>query len=93
MNNLIVSAGEDWKYKIWDSYGRQIFCSAQSDYLITWVSWSFNGDWFAVGGFNMLKLWDKAGWMHSFWKTNSGSIFKVGWSFDGRNVWAGCGNG
>lgn len=41
----------------------------------------------------MLKLCDKAGWMHSFTKLNSGSIYKVGWSLDGRNVWTGWGNG
>lgn len=27
INNLIVSAGEDCRYKVWDSYGRQLYSS------------------------------------------------------------------
>ena len=93
MNNLIVSAGEDCKYKIWDSFGRPLFSSSLNESVITCVSWSPNGDCFAVGAFNMLRVCDKSGWAHSFSKPNAGSIFQVSWSHDGRMAGAACGNG
>jgi intraflagellar transport protein 80 len=54
--NLIVSGGEDCKYRVWDSYGRQLYTSAAYDYVITSVKWSPNGEFFAVGSFEMIRL-------------------------------------
>jgi len=54
--NLIVSGGEDCKYRVWDSYGRQLYTSAAYDYVITSVRWSPNGELFAVGSFEMIRL-------------------------------------
>lgn len=89
-NNCIVSAGEDCKYKVWDSYGtfesylgRLLYSSAPYDYVINSVSWSPNGEYFSVGAFGMLKLCDKTGWTYSFDKTSIGSIEKMTWSPDG----------
>jgi len=48
-------------YKVWDSYGRLLYVSAAHDYPITAVSWSPDGDVFAVGSFNTLRLCDKTG--------------------------------
>ena len=42
-NNMIVSCGEDCKYKIWDSYGRLLFSSNPYDYVVTSVGWAPNG--------------------------------------------------
>lgn len=57
----IVSCGEDCKFKIWDSFGRIIFSSTPYDYVITSIAWAPNGDYFAVGSFEMLRLCDKTG--------------------------------
>lgn len=49
--------------------GRNLYSSAPYDYVISSVSWSPNGEYFAVGAFGMLKLCDKTGWTYSFNKT------------------------
>jgi intraflagellar transport protein 80 len=92
-NNLIVSCGEDCKYRVWDQYGRQLYNSLPYDHVITSVKWSPNGDMFAVGSFEMLRLCDKSGWTHSFDKPNSGSLLSLSWSHDGTTVCGAGGNG
>jgi len=47
--------------KVWDSYGRLMYVSAAHDYPITAVGWSPDGDVFAAGSFNTLRLCDKTG--------------------------------
>lgn len=93
LTNLIVSAGEDGRYKVWDSYGRNLFTSTQMDHAITCVSWSPNGELFAVGSYNMIKISDKTGWTCSRISTNSGSIFDISWTSDGTQLAAAGGNG
>ncbi|XP_019850408.1 PREDICTED: intraflagellar transport protein 80 homolog [Amphimedon queenslandica] len=88
---LIISGGEDRKYKVWDNYGRLMYSSMQNDGPITSLSWTPDGELFAVGGFNTLRLCDKAGWSHSLDKPQCGTIFKLAWSDDGTNV--GCASG
>ncbi|CAE7867452.1 IFT80 [Symbiodinium sp. KB8] len=61
VNNLIVSCGEDCKYKVWDAFGRQLFSSAPLGYVVTSVGWSSSGSMFAVGSFRTLRLCDKTG--------------------------------
>lgn len=46
---------------MWDSYGRQLYASPVSEYPITSVAWTPDGELFAVGSFNTLRLCDKAG--------------------------------
>ena len=89
-NNLIVSAGEDCKYRVWDQFGRQLYNSLPYDHVITSIKWSPNGEVFAVGSFEMLRLCDKSGWSHSFDKPQSGSILGMSWSNDGT-ILAGAG--
>ena len=48
-------------YQVWDSYGRLMYVSMAHDYPITAVSWSPDGDLFAIGSFNTLRLCDKTG--------------------------------
>ncbi|XP_049774478.1 intraflagellar transport protein 80 homolog isoform X1 [Schistocerca cancellata] len=92
-NNLIVSGGEDCRYKVWDTYGRQLYCSSVHDYPITSVSWTPEGDLFAVGSFNTLRLCDKCGWSYSLEKVRTGSLFNISWSSDGTHIAGACGNG
>jgi intraflagellar transport protein 80 len=73
--------------------GRNLYSSAPFDYVINSVSWSPNGEYFAVGAFGMIKLCDKTGWTYSFNKTDVGSIEKVSWSSDGTLCAGSCGSG
>ncbi|XP_038671101.1 intraflagellar transport protein 80 homolog isoform X3 [Scyliorhinus canicula] len=61
VNDLILSGGEDCKYKVWDSYGRLLYSAQAHDYPITSVAWAPDGQLFAVGSFNTLRLCDKTG--------------------------------
>jgi len=90
---LIISAGEDCKYRVWDQYGRQLYSSLPYDHVITAIKWSPNGDLFAVGSFEMIRLCDKSGWSHSFDKPACGSILNLSWSSDGTVVSGAGGNG
>ena len=47
----IISGGEDCRYRVWDAFGRQLFSAAPQDYPITSLSWSPDGQYFAVGMF------------------------------------------
>ena len=71
---------------MWDSYGRQLYSSGQHDYPVTALAWSNDGENFAVGSFNTLRLCDKIGWSHSLDKPNTGSVYKIAWSGDGTQV-------
>ncbi|CAJ0606800.1 unnamed protein product [Cylicocyclus nassatus] len=57
----IVTGGEDCKFKLWDRFGRNLFSSVVCDFPISSVAWSPNGQCFAVGSQNILRLCDKAG--------------------------------
>lgn len=58
---FLASAGEDSRYKIWDTQGTNIYTSAGDDYPITTLDYSPDGTMLAVGGFNMLKLCHSSG--------------------------------
>ncbi|KAM7106908.1 intraflagellar transport protein 80 homolog isoform 3-T5 [Ciconia maguari] len=93
VNDLILSAGEDCKYKVWDSYGRLLYSSQPHEYPITSVAWAVDGELFAVGSFHTLRLCDKTGWSYALEKPNTGSIFNIAWSIDGTQLAGACGNG
>ncbi|XP_070439092.1 intraflagellar transport protein 80 homolog isoform X6 [Equus przewalskii] len=61
VNDLILSAGEDCKYKVWDSDGRPLYSSQPHEHPITSVAWAPDGELFAVGSFHTLRLCDKTG--------------------------------
>ena len=92
-NDLIISGGEDCKYKVWDSLGRMLYTSCTHDYPITSLSWSPDGSLFAVGSFNMLKLCDHTGWSCSLDKPTVHSLACIAWSADSSQVVASCGSG
>ncbi|XP_008424046.1 intraflagellar transport protein 80 homolog [Poecilia reticulata] len=93
VNDLILSGGEDCKYKVWDSFGRLLHSSTSQDYPITSLSWAPDGEMFAVGSFNTLRLCDKTGWSYALEKPNTGSVFNLAWSADGTQLAGACGNG
>ncbi|XP_054901538.1 intraflagellar transport protein 80 homolog [Poeciliopsis prolifica] len=93
VNDLILSGGEDCKYKVWDSFGRLLHTSTSQDYPITSLSWAPDGEVFAVGSFNTLRLCDKTGWSYALEKPNTGSVFNLAWSADGTQLAGACGNG
>jgi intraflagellar transport protein 80 len=93
VNGLIVSCGEDCKYKVWDSYGRQLYQSSPSDHVLTSVAWCPNGESFAVGSFNLLRLCDKTGWPYSRERPECGALFNLAWSSDGTTIAGAGGNG
>jgi intraflagellar transport protein 80 len=86
VNGLVVSGGEDRKYKVWDSFGRQLFQSQPLDHVVTCVSWSPRGDYFAVGSYDVLRLCDKLGWCHSRDRPQSGSLLSMSWTPDGMEL-------
>lgn len=86
ISNLIISGGEDCKYKIWDNFGRQLFSSSATEFTITSMSWAPSGDVFAVGSFNRLMLCDKHGWAHSSDFIGTGSLYGLSWTADGTQV-------
>ncbi len=61
--------------------------------MLTAVSWAPNGEYFAVGGYGMVRLCDKTGWTYSYHKLSAGSPYKLGWSSDSTALAAGCGGG
>ncbi|XP_029964849.1 intraflagellar transport protein 80 homolog [Salarias fasciatus] len=93
VNDLILSGGEDCKYKVWDSFGRLLHSSSSHDYPVTSLSWSPDGEVFAMGSFNTLRLCDKTGWSYALEKPNTGSVFNLAWSADGTQLAGACGNG
>ncbi|NWW14146.1 IFT80 protein, partial [Oreocharis arfaki] len=93
VNDLILSAGEDCRYKVWDSFGRALYSSQPHEYPITSIAWALDGELFAVGSFNTLRLCDKTGWSYALEKPNTGSIFTISWSIDGTQLAGACGNG
>uniref|UniRef100_G3P721 Intraflagellar transport 80 homolog (Chlamydomonas) n=1 Tax=Gasterosteus aculeatus aculeatus TaxID=481459 RepID=G3P721_GASAC len=93
VNDVILSGGEDCKYKVWDSFGRLLYSSLSHDYPVTSLSWAPDGEVFAVGSFNTLRLCDKTGWSYALEKPNTGSVFSLAWSADGTQLAGACGNG
>lgn len=92
-NGNIISGGEDCVYKVWDSFGRQLYASRPMEHVITSIAWSPNGESFAVGSYNILRLCDKVGWTHCRERTKSGSILSIQWTNDGTQLAAAGGNG
>jgi len=93
INDLVVSTGEDCVYKVWDSFGRQLYCSPQNSHVLTSISWCPNGGCFAVGSFNSIRLCDKTGWSHSRERPKCGSIMSMAWTNDGTEVAGAGGSG
>lgn len=92
-NRMIISGGEDKKYKIWDQYGRNLYTSSILNCVVTSLAWNPSGEYFAVGTYETIRLCNKTGWSYSFSKIKSGGILSLSWSNDGNTIAGGCGNG
>ena len=92
-SNRIVSGAEDFKYKVWDAYGRQLFSSAPHDFPVQSVAWAPAGDLFAVAGYRFVRLCDGAGWSRSLDRPVQGSVYSLAWSGDGTRIAGGCADG
>jgi intraflagellar transport protein 80 len=92
-NGSIVSGGEDCVYKVWDSFGRQLYSSRPLDHVVTDIAWSPNGALFAVGSFNLVRVCDKVGWTHCRDRVNIGSLQHIAWTPDSTQFAAAGGNG
>uniref|UniRef100_A0A7S0RGA6 Intraflagellar transport protein 80 homolog n=1 Tax=Pyramimonas obovata TaxID=1411642 RepID=A0A7S0RGA6_9CHLO len=93
INNLLVSGAEDCRYKVWDSFGRLLFQSSPLEYPVTSVSWCPDGELFAAGSFNQLRLCHKTGWTYAKNRTETGSVLNIGWTTDGTQLACSGGNG
>eukprot|EP00761_Pharyngomonas_kirbyi_P000649 gb/GECH01000649.1/.p1 GENE.gb/GECH01000649.1/~~gb/GECH01000649.1/.p1 ORF type:complete len:758 (+),score=164.05 gb/GECH01000649.1/:1-2274(+) len=93
VTKLIVSAGEDGKYKVWDRFGTNIFTSTPFDHAITSVSWCPDGTLFSVGSFNLLRICDANGCTQARSSPETGSILNVSWMANGTQIAAAGGNG
>ncbi|XP_071453999.1 intraflagellar transport protein 80 homolog [Hetaerina americana] len=92
-NNLLVSGGEDCRYKVWDSFGHLLYSSAEQNFPVTSLAWCPGGEFFALGSFNTIRLCDKSGWSHYQEKPGTGSILALSWNADGTRVVGACSNG
>jgi len=93
INDLIVSGGEDCIYRVWDSFGRQLFQSTAIAHVITSIAWSPNGECFAVGSYNSIRLCDRTGWSHDRKRPDAGSIMQIAWTADGTQFAGAGGSG
>ncbi|KAH8269341.1 hypothetical protein KR018_005129 [Drosophila ironensis] len=95
-SNVIASGGEDFRFKIWDAQGANLFTSAAEEYAITSVAFNPEKDYLLVGTFNLLRLCHSTGWTYSssrFSAPSVGSIFSLSWSSDGTQVACGTSTG
>ncbi|KAH8248694.1 hypothetical protein KR032_002292 [Drosophila birchii] len=95
-SNIIASGGEDFRFKIWDAQGANLFTSAAEEFAITSVAFNPEKDYLLVGTFNMLKLCHSTGWSYNsarFTAPNVGSFFSLSWSADGTQVACGTSTG
>jgi intraflagellar transport protein 80 len=92
-NGLIVSGGEDCTYRIWDAFGKQLYASRPTDTVISSIAWSPNGELFAVGSYNSIRLCDKTGWTYCQERLKCGSILCLSWTSDGTQFAGASGDG
>lgn len=93
-NDMIVSGGEDGRYRLWDNQGRSLYSSGLHDNPITSLAWTPKGDLFAVGSYNTIRLCDYSGWSRSLDKPATvGSIYSLSWSADGTQLAGACASG
>ncbi|VDK37428.1 unnamed protein product [Taenia asiatica] len=93
INDLLISGGEDCKYKVWDSFGHPLFSSQMHKYPICSLAWKPTGDQFVVGSYDFLQLCDRLGWSQNVQKLKTGSIIDLAWSPNGANIAAAGTNG
>ncbi|XP_068151961.1 intraflagellar transport protein 80 homolog [Drosophila tropicalis] len=95
-SNIIASGGEDFRFKIWDAQGANLYTSSAEEYAITSVAFNPEKDFLLIGTFNMLKLCHSTGWTYNsarFTAPSVGSFYTLAWSADGTQVACGSSTG
>ena len=93
LTRVIVSGGEDCRYKTWDEHGLLLFQSSRLDHVVASVRWNPAGDAFAVGSFDSITLCDATGFTSGKTPVDAGTVLKLAWSPDGASVAGAGGNG
>ena len=93
INHLLVTGGEDCYYRIWDEFGRLIYCSKVFNYPITSLSWAPNGKYLAIGSYNKVLLCDYQGWIYQEINSNHGSALCMNWTQDSTHLGIGSADG
>lgn len=93
LNGHILSASEDFRVKMWDGTGRLLFVSVANTTAPSSVSWSADGDCFAISTFNTIKLHDSSGACLFVEKLASEGIHSVAWSPDSNQLCCVCASG
>eukprot|EP00744_Colponema_vietnamica_P004698 GILI01006971.1.p1 GENE.GILI01006971.1~~GILI01006971.1.p1 ORF type:complete len:777 (-),score=200.59 GILI01006971.1:150-2480(-) len=93
MSNYIVTGGEDGAFKVWDSYGLNVFSYEEGQHPITSIGFAPDGELFAVGSYLNLRICDKTGWTHCTDRVDGGSVMSLSWTSDGTQVVCGGGTG
>ena len=70
-----------------------MYASRPLEQVVTSVSWCPNGEYFAVGSRNLVRLCDKTGWTYSRERMESGSLMQIAWTADGTQFAGAGGNG
>eukprot|EP00033_Pygsuia_biforma_P003426 GCRY01003755.1.p1 GENE.GCRY01003755.1~~GCRY01003755.1.p1 ORF type:complete len:862 (+),score=264.97 GCRY01003755.1:209-2794(+) len=83
---LILTGGEDGRFKIHDNFGRCVFQSTVMEEAISACAWAADGELFAVSAFNTLWLCDQSGWIQSRTAHTNGSATTLEWSPDGTEL-------
>ena len=58
---ILIIHAQIYMVQVWDSYGRNLYTSVLHDSPIASLSWAPNGEMFAVGAFNAIRLCDRTG--------------------------------
>ncbi|NWR97117.1 IFT80 protein, partial [Motacilla alba] len=90
VNDLILSAGEDCRYKVRKFYFLGLLLSW---FLVVFIALFWEELLRRCGCVQTLRLCDKTGWSYALEKPNTGSIFAISWSIDGTQLAGACGNG
>jgi intraflagellar transport protein 80 len=93
VHGMLVTGAEDCRYKVFDGYGRVVFASRVYDHPLTSAKWAPDGDVFAVGSFDMLRVCDKTGWSYTMERPSCGSVLALSWTADGTLLAGAGGNG
>jgi hypothetical protein len=68
------------------THTQQLYCSAPGSHVVTSVAWAPNGEAFAVGAYDSLRLCDGTGWTHARERPACGSVMSIAWTADGTQV-------
>jgi WD40 repeat protein len=60
-----ATCSDSLESQVWDAFGRVLFQSKPLEFAITACSWSPNGELFAIGMYDCVRLCDRTGWSYS----------------------------